>query len=233
MNAHPMVIGPRGEQPLGSFLRQCKDASGLPVTKIVEAAGISRANYYLLEKDNQRPSLATMVALLGAMGHEVSIPSPGGGDAVDLVVTLDGDRYDVDLRWSAEERAKSRDRYIATTASGVVAALGAASALRPGAAAIGSGSLAVGGGAVAGPLLPLAGVIGTVMGQAAFMAARRLADRRARRDNAQVQVERVKSEVLAEVERAADAMSTDDLEELLALMKAMQEVQANDHVEDR
>lgn len=212
----PVVIGPTGdEQTLGEFLRQCKDSTGLSVAKIVSAAGLSRANYYLLE-GGQRPSLGTLVALLGAMGLEAHLPTAEDESrTADLIVQVRSEAYVVDLRWSAEEREKSRDRYVTATASGV------------GAAANRLGDARIPALVAAGLLARLApGIAPKVVGEVMLLVATHMREQRAA-DQKAAQPAPTRSGLLNELKTTATSMTTEELETLLATMKAMREARAD------
>lgn len=240
--AAAVVTGPDGQvQSFGSFLRKRKEASGLPVTRIATAAGISRANFYLLEKDRQRPTLPTLVGLFTAMGLETVLPNeqtdrsePDGqdkkdGDGADLVVLVGDDAYRVEVRWSEQDRAKSRDRYLSTTSAGLGMlldaagpALGAAAATRllEGGPGLAAASRALGW--RPGTLAPAAPYVlpAAAVGSALYATARRIAERRAA-DRAEAEAAPSPEAVMADFKETAEAMSTEELEALLATMKAM------------
>lgn len=217
-----VVTGPDGTvQSLGEFLRACKQASGMSVTKIVQKAGISRANFYLLEKDNQRPALTTLVGLFGAMGFPSYIPTePDPALAPDLVVAVGEDDFHVDLQWSAAERTKSRERYISAASTGLGAALGV----------FGTSLGRQGGARLPMPVVGRTGAVGVVaavapvalpaLGSALTMAARHLRERRAA-NQSDAATAPTQEEVFADLTKTAAAMSTEELEALLAAMKAM------------
>lgn len=236
--AAAVVTGPEGQvQSFGSFLRERKEASGLPVTRIATSAGISRANFYLLEKDRQRPTLPTLVGLFTAMGLETFLPNEradlfeqdGEGAGADLVVLVGEEAYRVEVRWSERDRAKSRERYLSTTSAGLgmlldVAgpALGAAAASRllEGGPSLTAASRALGlrpgtMGPAAPYVLPAAAV-----GSALYATAKRIAERRAA-DRAEAEAAPSPEMVMADFKETAEAMSVEELETLLATMKAM------------
>lgn len=217
-----VVSGPDGTvQSLGEFLRACKQASGMSVTKIVEKAGISRANFYLLEKDNQRPALSTLVGLFGAMGFPTYIPTePNPALASDLVVGVGDDEFQVDLQWSAAERTKSRERYLSAASTGFGAALGVfgTSLGRHGGARL--PLPAAGGPGAVGMVAAVAPVALPALGSALTMAARQLRERRAA-NQSDAATAPTQEEVFADLTTTAATMSIEELEALLAAMKAM------------
>ncbi len=217
-----VVTGPDGAtQSLGEFLRACKQASGMPVTRIVQRAGISRANFYLLEKDNQRPALTTLVGLFTAMGFPSSIPTEADpATAPDLVVAVGEDEFQVDLQWSAAERTKSRERYLSAASTGLGVALGVfgTSLGRQGGARL--PTPAAGGPGAVGMAAAVAPVALPALGSALRMAARHLRERRAA-NQSDAAAAPTQEEVFADLTKTAASMSTEELEALLAAMKAM------------
>lgn len=223
-DAAAVVTGPDGQvQSLGQFLRARKQACGLPVTRIVEAAGISRANFYLLEKDGQRPSLTTLVMLLGAMGLTTRLPAAeDSAQAPDLEVVVGQEVYAVDLRWSGRERSRSRERYLSTASSGLGVAL---DAFGPSLGQFAGVRLAGGAGArpgVAGMAAAAAPLVVPVLGSALAATARRLRERRAVNEE-EAAAAPSQEEVLKDLKETAASMSTEELEALLAAMKSMRE----------
>lgn len=220
-DAAAVVTGPDGQvQSLGEFLRARKQACGLPVTRIVETAGISRANFYLLEKDSQRPSLTTLVMLFGAMGLTTRFPADQDpSHAADLEVFAGEEAYKVEVRWSAEERSRSRERYVSAASYGLDVALDRLARPR---LAGGIGGASGGAGIVAAAAAPL--VVALASGLAAT--ARRLRERR-EADQAAAAA-RSHDQVLEDLKETAASMPTEELEALLAAMKSMLANQEND-----
>lgn len=222
-DAAAVVTGPDGQvQSLGEFLRARKQACGLPVTRIVQAAGISRANFYLLEKDSQRPSLTTLVMLLGAMGLTTRLPADQDpSHAADLVVLAGEEAYKVEVRWSAEERSRSRERYVSAASYGLGAALYQLARARR---ADGTGGALGGAGIVAAAAAPLAGA---ALASALAATARRLRERR-EADQAEAAAAPSHDQVLEDLKETAASMPTEELEALLAAMKSMRANQKDD-----
>ncbi len=231
-DAAAVVTGRDGRvQSLGQFLRSRKQACGLPVTRIVEVAGISRANFYLLEKDSQRPSLSTLVSLFGAMGLETRLPAAEDpSQPADLVILVGEEAYKVDLRWTAEERSRSRARYVSAATSGLGAAIDALDALVPtlgrlaGARLVGGTGGSPGG---AGTFAAAAPIVVPALGSALAVVARRLRERRDA-DRGEAAAAPSQEDVLEDLKETAASMSTEELEALLAAMKAMRENQIDE-----
>ena len=217
-----VVTGPDGTvQSLGQFLRACKQASGMPVTQIVQKAGISRANDYLLRKDNQRPALTTLVGLFGAMGFPSHIPTePDPALAPDLVVAVGEDDFQIDLQWSAAERTKSRERYLSAASIGLGAALGVFGTSLGRQGGVRLPLPAAGGPGAVGMVAAVAPVALPALGSALTMAARHLRERRAA-NQSDAAAAPTQEEVFADLTETASTMSTEELETLLAAMKAM------------
>jgi transcriptional regulator with XRE-family HTH domain len=222
-DAAAIVTGPDGQvQSLGEFLRARKQACGLPVTRIAQAAGISRANYYLLEKDSQRPSLTTLDRLFDAMGLKTRVPDDQDpSHAADLVVLAGEEAYKVKVRWSAKERLKSRERYLSAASHGVGIALGRLARARRADGTRGSLDVAE---IVAAAATPLGAAI---VESALDAAALRLRERR-EAHQAEAAAAPSHDQVLEDLKQTAVSMSTEELEALLAVMKSMRANQKDD-----
>ena len=203
----------------GSYLRELKTRNSVKITRLVADAGISRANYYLLESDKQRPSLATAVALLAVHEVETRVPSPDDPDlAKDLDMVDDGTLLALRINWSSEERRRSRDRFWTSAGIGLGAATGTRFAPWGAVGAFGLPVAAAGAAAAAALFpgsLPIAGVA---------LAAKLLHERSKQKAGTTPggeTSEAAPGDVMADFAKAAEDMSTEELEALLEAMKAM------------
>ena len=103
-----VVVDSQGrELSLGALLELLVSRSDLPITKIAEAAGVSRSFFYLLRDDKQIPSLESLVSLLAACeSGEVRLAELG--EPGEVVVTTGGETYYVHL-------SSTRSRFASST----------------------------------------------------------------------------------------------------------------------
>lgn len=215
-----------GRWTFGKFLERRQRLSGKSVAGMVREAGVSRANYYLLLRDEQRPTLATAIALLSAMGLSCALPEDANESSIgDLLIRDDQGEYSLVIDWSADERTRARERFWNSADIGLSAGL----------AYLGGGAVGarLGGMAAGGALVGASGVAVPVVGPvvAAALAVRMLRRSRGRAserlgpaDDGQPAVGEVdKESLLQDFAATAEQLPTEDLEALLATMKAMRE----------
>jgi hypothetical protein len=101
-----VVDGQGRESSLGDLLELLVSRSDLPITRIAEAAGVSRSFFYLLRDDKQIPSLESLVSLLAACNAgEVRLAEVG--EPGDVVVTTGDQTYFVQLSSTRSRMASS------------------------------------------------------------------------------------------------------------------------------
>ncbi len=203
----------------GEFLEQRRGLSGKSIQDVVKNAKISRASYYNLKDAKQRPTLTTAVALFSALDLRCELPTSDDEFEVDLHI-YDGDnRYVLVLEWTADDRSRARDRFLSS------ADLGVAAGAALGGIGLGGVAAAALGGAAGAAAFPVAGPLAASV----FIATRQMKKAREqqrmqqRRDGQKAAPAPAKQELIDDFKAAADQMSTEDLEALLAAMKALRE----------
>ena len=207
----------------GEFLEHRQRLSDKSIKDVVKSAKISRANYYLLKGDEQRPTLATAVALFSALDLRCEVPPADDEFEVDLHVYDGDDRYDLVLNWTRGERSRARDRFLSS------AGLGSAAGAALGGIGLGGVAAAALGGAVGGVAFPVAGPLAASV----LVAARQMKKAREQERKQQQSEGRkpeptpAKEDLIEDFKAAADEMSTEDLEALVAAMKALRDSNAD------
>jgi transcriptional regulator with XRE-family HTH domain len=211
-----VIAGDKSSRSFGAYIKELKDLRGVKVTHLVADAGLSRANYYLLENDKQRPSLSTAIAVLNALGAETRVPAPDDPDLTKDLDVQDGETLlALRINWSVSDRRRSREKFwtAAGVGLGAAAGVGFASSAGAGLAGLGLGGLGLGAAALIPGGVPIAGVA---------IAAKLLRDRsKAKIKTKGPHAEKLDADVFADFSKTAEDMSTEELEALLEAMKAM------------
>jgi hypothetical protein len=213
------LISADGERvSFGDFLDRRQRASSKPVAAIAKEANVSRANYYLLRGDEQRPSLATAIALLSVLGLRSEVPGDDESTAIELRVYDGEDQWDLVFDWSEAERRRERLRFWTSTAAGLSAASAGVSA----GAALG-GVVGVAGIGLGGAVLPIAAP--AVAAYLAYKYARRSHDvqRLASQGQPELAPPVARDDLIGDFKAAAEELSVEDLQALLDTMKAIRD----------
>lgn len=198
----------------GEFLDQRKRASSKSIAAITKAAHVSRANYYLLLSNDQRPSLATAIALCSALGLHSEVPGNDELMSIDFRVH-DGDQWwDVVFDWPEADRQRERDRFRRSATVGLSAAAG----FPPWGLVAGAAGLGLLGGGVPGAAVAVSTLL-EVMNTRRSRDQQRVAT--GEHDEAATAVP--KEDLIEDFKATAEEMSVEDLQVLLEAMKALRE----------
>jgi len=105
-SAAVVIDGHGRRMSLGDLIDLLVSRSPLPITRIAEAAGVSRSFFYLLRDDKQIPSLESLVSLLAACETgEVRLAE--GDEPGEIVVTTDTQTYYIHLSSTRSRQASS------------------------------------------------------------------------------------------------------------------------------
>jgi transcriptional regulator with XRE-family HTH domain len=93
---------------LGDFVKRLAAQSPLSATAIAQAAGISRASFYLIRDRGQQPALETLVNLLAALGLRAELPESVEPDGPDLIAIQGSETYTIRLDHADRSRLRSQ-----------------------------------------------------------------------------------------------------------------------------
>jgi transcriptional regulator with XRE-family HTH domain len=102
------VTSRKGTETLGDFVKRLAVQSPLSATALAQAAGISRASFYLIRDRGQQPALETLVNLLAALGLRAELPESAESDGPDLIAIQGSETYAIRLDHADRSRVRSQ-----------------------------------------------------------------------------------------------------------------------------